>query len=73
MKPINEEQMLMNRFVLNSTQGLQISDRVMFKNGILVNDYADKFMPAIHVYKKSQSELFMEVDILDSVNTTLDV
>lgn len=62
-----------DRFILSSIEGLEISKRVTHKNGILVNDYADKFMPQMTVFKSKSNELLVEMDLIDTMNTTVEV
>ena len=59
------------KFYLQERDGLQISKRISSRNGILQNDFKDKFIPQVQYFLlEDKSQLELDIDLLDSFSKT---
>lgn len=68
----SQQKMLPERFIIDNKEGIELSKRVMNMNGLLVNNYEDKFLPQIRSWIDPNDEdtMIIKIDLLGAKNST---
>jgi hypothetical protein len=68
----SKQKMLPDRFMIDNKEGIELSKRVMNMNGLLVNNYEDKFLPQIRSWidPNDENTMIIKIDLLDAKNST---